>query len=126
MTAIKNIKNIVREIAFNCYWLWINSSNDNKVNYLRKKGCKIGNGNEIVGKMSRMGIGSEPYLITIGDNNLISDNVYFHTHDGGVKVLNALKFFPDGNYDKIGKIRVGNNCFIGSGVRIMGEAVRKP
>jgi acetyltransferase-like isoleucine patch superfamily enzyme len=59
---------------------------------------------------------SEPYLITIGDNVRISDNVNFITHDGGMHVIRQLKNIPA---DLFGKITVGNNVFIGMGTIIL-------
>ena len=85
--------------------------------YLRELGCKVGDKTRFVGKLDK--IGSEPYLIEIGKDCLISDNVYFHTHDGGVKVLNSLGYWGKETCDRMARIRVGNNCFIGSGARIM-------
>jgi acetyltransferase-like isoleucine patch superfamily enzyme len=58
--------------------------------------------------------GSEPYLITIGDDVTIIDVVIFHTHDGGVGILR--KKYPGINISK--PIRIGNNVFIGSNTTI--------
>lgn len=49
-----------------------------------KKGMKVGCG---CTEMSGVNYGSEPYLITIGDNVRISNNVLFVTHDGGSWVI---------------------------------------
>lgn len=57
----------------------------------------------------RIDFGSEPYLITIGDNVTITDRVRFITHDGGVGIFR--KEFPGINV--FGKITIGNNVFIG-------------
>lgn len=59
--------------------------------------------------------GSEAYLISIGDNVTITQDVVFHTHDGGVFVLRDQ--FPGLNI--FGRITIGNNVFIGSNVIIM-------
>ena len=94
-----------------------NRTSAGKVDYLRKKGCKIGDGTKLL-----CGIGSfgtEPYLVEIGENCLLSSNLSFLTHDGGVKVLNFLNYFDGVLMDKIGKIVVGNNCFIGNSAKIM-------
>lgn len=40
------------------------------------------------------------------------------THDGGISVLNNLNFFEE-KMDKLGRIKVGNNVFIGMYVKIM-------
>lgn len=58
---------------------------------------------------------SEPYLIEIGNNVTITQNVTFHTHDGGVALFR--KKFPGINV--FGKIKIGNNVFIGSDAIIM-------
>ena len=52
---------------------------------------------------------TEPYLVSIGDNVTISYNVCFNTHDDSIESY----------YKKdtliVGRISVGNNCFIGTG-----------
>lgn len=69
-----------------------------------------------LGKNVRMtgtpNFGSEPYLITIGDNTSISFDVAFVTHDAATRVIRNL---PDGNPETViyGPIRVGKNCVIG-------------
>ncbi len=73
--------------------------------YLRRKGCKIG-------KNTRIGsadFGSEPYLVKIGNNCVVSTQVSFITHDGGLDVLR--REIPDIGY--MGKIEILDNCFIG-------------
>jgi len=95
-------------------------NDERKLAYCRKLGCKVGDKTRFIGNVN---LGSEPFLIEIGEDCLISDNVHFHTHDGGVKVLNACGFFNGKRMDKMARIRIGNNCFIGSGSRIMGGVV---
>lgn len=51
---------------------------------------------------------SESYLIEIGDNVTISDHVSFVTHD------NSISKIISGKSDVYGRIKVGNNCFIGA------------
>lgn len=63
--------------------------------------------------------GSEPYLITVGENCLFSADIYFVTHDGGVKVLNSLNYFEGKRKDNIAPINIGNNVYIGMGAYIM-------
>ena len=114
MNPIKRIY----EFFYSHIEFYIANRNDaNKRAYLRKLGCKVGDKTRFVGKV--LGYGSEPYLIEIGSNCLISDNINFHTHDGGVKVLNAAGYFGGKRMDKMGRIKIGDNCFIGSGARIM-------
>jgi len=61
-------------------------------------------------RLYSLNIFSEPYLVEIGDNVIVSGEVIFLTHDGAVNT--ALREIPDvvGHY---GKIRIGDNCFIG-------------
>lgn len=59
---------------------------------------------------------SEPYLIEIGDNVIISGDVNFVTHDGGIYLFKEEKKDLFGNF---GRIRIGNNCFIGIGSTIL-------
>lgn len=95
----------------------INRNSESKCEYLRSLGCKVGRGTRFTGKLS---IGSEPYLIEIGENCLLSGTIHFHTHDGAVKVLNSVGFFNGEAMDKVARIKIGNNCFIGNDARIMG------
>lgn len=53
--------------------------------------------------------GSEPFLIEIGDNVTITRGVSFVNHDGGVALFR--KEYPGLNV--YGKIKIGNNVFIG-------------
>lgn len=92
-------------------------NDDSKRDYLRNQGAIIGDGTRFIGKPF---LGTEPYLIEIGEDCLISDNVVFHTHDGGVKVLNGAGYFGKSFMDKMARIKVGNNCFIGSCVHLLG------
>lgn len=68
---------------------------------------KIGKNLRITGK--HISFGSEPYLVEIGDDVTISGDVKFETHDGGVAIFR--KEYPGMNV--FGRIKVGNNVFIG-------------
>lgn len=58
--------------------------------------------------------GSEPYLITIGDNTTVSFDVAFVTHDAGTRVLRNLATNEKEKQTVIyGEIKIGKNCFIG-------------
>jgi acetyltransferase-like isoleucine patch superfamily enzyme len=80
--------------------------------YSKYLGVTFGKNVRITGSPS---FGSEPYLITIGDNVTITLGVVFHNHDGGVGVLRSK--YP--GIDIIKPIRIGNNVFIGSNATIM-------
>lgn len=85
-----------------------------EIGYYRKQGVTIGENCSMLGKIE---FGSEPYLISIGDNVRITNGVTFVTHDGGVHVIRNLYNLP--NIDKFGEIKIGNNVFIGTKTIIM-------
>ena len=75
-----------------------------KTEYYRRLGVKIGSGFQAG---SHIEWGTEPFLIEIGNNVKITDNVRFITHDGGVFVLRNI--YPDMEHaDVFGKIVIGN------------------
>lgn len=84
------------------------------LSYAKKIGVKVGKNVQIAKTVC---FDSEPYLITIGDNSKITNNVRFVTHDGGVHVLRTLFEMADADY--FAKISIGNNTFIGNNVTIM-------
>lgn len=81
------------------------------------QGIVLGAGTRVVGDVS---FGSEPYLISIGENCLITDGVKFVTHDGGVQVpfIKGGAFMHEiyGRKVLAGRISLGDNIFIGNGV----------
>lgn len=85
-----------------------------------KSGMKVGERTKFVGSQQ---FGSEPFLIQIGEDCLITDGVKFITHDGSIQVplIAAGESFSD-IYSKkstFGKIVIGNNVFIGVGACIL-------
>lgn len=87
----------------------------NPIKYYRSLGVSIGERVIFTGSPSW---GSEPWLIHIGNDVLITNNVSFHTHDGMVHSLVRL----DPKYKdivKFGKIVIEDHCSIGAGARIM-------
>jgi len=76
--------------------------------YRKYIGVKIGKGCRIMDK--RLGLfGSEPYLIEIGHNVTLAEDVKLITHDGGVAILRD----EHPGLNVYGKILIQNNCFIG-------------
>jgi len=101
-----------------CYY---NSSDERKTIWFRKSGCKIGKGNRFNCKLDFMA--SEPYLVEIGDNNLFAGGCRLVTHDGGVKVLNTLGYFNGKQMDKMGRIKIGSNVFLGLDTIVMPNVI---
>lgn len=60
-----------------------------RIKHLRNKGLRIGNGCEIYRSVN---FGSEPYLISIGNDVRITSGVKFCTHDGGIWTLRKKDF----------------------------------
>lgn len=95
---LKKIKEVVYSLALS------------KERYARHVGVRIGKNCMIATRKWS----SEPYLIFIGDNVQVTNDVYFHTHGGGHV---ARKDFP--NFDVFGKIIIKDGAYIGSGSHIM-------
>lgn len=94
-----------------------NRSYASKRKYLRNKGAVIGETTRLMCGTSAFG--TEPFLITVGERCLITDGVKIFTHDGGVSVLNNLKYFGDKRMDKMAPVKIGNNVYIGNNALIM-------
>lgn len=86
----------------------------NSVAAAKKAGLRIGAKTILVGDQS---FGTEPFLIEIGANCLITDGVKFITHDGSIQVpLIAAGEKLENVYSKksiFGRIKIGNNVFVG-------------
>lgn len=90
-------------------------SSEQRIKYYRKKGVKIGKGCFIANDVS---FGSEPYLISIGNNVRITENVSFSNHDGGLWVVRRL-YEEYKDVDIVKLITIGNNVHIGVDAVIM-------
>lgn len=89
---------------------------EKKRKWLELCGAKIGSGTVIKTGMDSF---PEPYMVSIGDNVYIASNVAFMTHDGSLSWMSRKMGFTEKRTDKIGKIEIGNNCFVGSRAIIM-------
>jgi len=81
------------------------------VGYARHKGVAVGENCRIIIRE----FGTEPWLISIGDNVTISDGVKLLTHDGSTWLIND----EDGRRYLYRRVRIGNNVFIGVNSVIM-------
>lgn len=82
--------------------------------YAQKYCASVGEQVRICGKTN---FGSEPWLIEIGNHVLMSGNISFINHDGATFVFREKEKYKD--VIKYGKIKIGNNCFIGYNVTIL-------
>lgn len=91
--------------------------NINTIKFWRKKGALIGEDCDISVNAS---LGSEPYLINIGNHVRINSGVNLITHDGGVWVLRELSDAENSeDIDLFGKINIKDNVHIGTNAIIM-------
>lgn len=83
--------------------------NEYSIMRMRQSGIKIGERCRIYTYLQS----NEPSLISIGDDVTISSGVCFVTHDNSIlKVLDPMT-------DVVGKITVGNRCFVGQNSMLM-------
>ncbi|TXK77874.1 acyltransferase [Mesonia sp. K4-1] len=86
----------------------------NPIGCSRLMGVRIGQNCKIYGNSPNMW-GTEPFLITIGDNVFITDGCKFINHDGGTLVLRK----KDQTLEYTAPINVGNNVYLGMETMIM-------
>lgn len=84
----------------------------NPIKYAKKIGVNINGKVKAYGKVVW---GTEPWLITLGNNVHITDGVKFLTHEGSVLIYQ--KTIPDLEVSK--PIVVGNDVFLGNNVLIL-------
>lgn len=101
-----NIINILRRIKDDTIkFLFKNLNNSFRVWMWRKMGVKIGKNCRI----HCFSLSPESYLIEIGDNVVITENVFLITHEGSITVFHK----ENPNLDLFGTIKIGDNTFIG-------------
>ncbi|MCX8522345.1 acyltransferase [Chryseobacterium formosus] len=80
----------------------------------KRKGLRVGKNLYIEGIPN---FGSEPFLVEIGDDVTIAENVSFINHGGDARVTKKIEKFADGRF--FGRIKIGNNTFVGKSTIIM-------
>ena len=80
----------------------------NPIKCSRFMGVNIGENCRIYGNSPSMW-GTEPFLITLGNNVHITDGCYFITHDGGTLILR--QYTPD--LEVTAPINIGNDVYFG-------------
>ena len=84
----------------------------NRIKYAKKIGVNFGENLHIYGEISW---GTEPWLITIGNNVHLTNGVSFINHDGGTLLFRDR--VPDLEITK--PITIGNNVYVGNNVMIL-------
>ncbi|GET33957.1 hypothetical protein PbJCM13498_28200 [Prolixibacter bellariivorans] len=82
----------------------------NEIKWARKMGVRVGDNCRLL----NVSFSSEPYLVKIG-NHVSATRVHFETHDGGMWIFRDKH--PE--WDKINRIEVGDNVYIGYEALIM-------
>lgn len=91
------------------------ASSDRKIKYLRRQGMKIGQDC----LFNTMSFSTEPYLIEIGNHVAIAGGTEIITHDGAIWCFRE----EIANADVFGKIKLGDNVFIGDNCTILPNTI---
>ena len=79
-----------------------------------RRGLRLGEDVRFIG---RPDLGSEPYLIEIGNHVTVSSRVTFITHDGATWVFRHRPEYR--GLQRFGRIIIKDNCFIGAGAILL-------
>ena len=88
----------------------------NKIKWLKLCGMDIGEGTSLKCGLEAF---PEPYMVKIGKKVYVAPGVSFMTHDGALSWMSRAMGYTDKRTDKIGRIEIMDNCFIGANVMIM-------
>ena len=91
------------------------ANDEEYIELLRKTGLIVGEGCSI---SKTAYFGGEPWLIRIGNNTRITNDVKFITHDGGLWTLRKIGKLDEKDV-KYSAIKIGDNCNISWNVIIM-------
>lgn len=103
-----SVRDIIKSVYF--YNIKKMKPHEYRVYHLRKAGMNIGENCWLFSDDLET---AEPYLVSIGNNVMISSNVLFTTHDA------SASYYIKGASDIFGRINIGNNVFIGMGSIVM-------
>ena len=90
-----------------------------KIAYLRRRGVRIGARCDILTSAANFHLGSEPYLIEIGDEVTLSKDVNLITHDGSSRVFRGRIEGSCRYGNRFAPIIIKDRCFIGTQTLIL-------
>lgn len=96
------LKRLIKQFYFKKIKKWDNAQI--RLHHLRQCGMSIGERTYIFSDELET---TESYLVSIGNDVMISSNVRFVTHDA------SASYYIPGASDLFGRICIGNHCFIG-------------
>lgn len=110
------MKKILRKLFFLCIGKPHLESSNSYINWLRKKGLKIGEGTLAISPRKITIDITRPELIDIGENVLLHNGTTILTHDYASRsfVNKYSEFLPSH-----GRIKIGNNVWLGENVTIL-------
>jgi acetyltransferase-like isoleucine patch superfamily enzyme len=103
-TCFKSVGFGVQQL-FRLFVIYVWYNRYTRVEYFRKQGAQIGEGCSIIPKE----LGTEPYLVKLGNHVSIAGGVVFMTHDGGAYIFGEE--IP--HIQVFGPIVIEDNCLIG-------------
>ncbi|BCL74673.1 hypothetical protein JHS3_04090 [Jeongeupia sp. HS-3] len=107
---------LIKRLVFKIQRLWVESSSDRYIGYLRHKGVRVGHG-VVVHDPRRVTIDlTRPSLVSIGNNVQITRGFLLLTHGYDWYVLRNLF---DEVYASSGRVSIGNNVFFGFNVTLL-------
>ena len=101
------LKKIIKKLIYG-----YRADSDTYINFLRKKGMKIGNDVDVYDMRSVFIDDTRPFLIEIGNNVAITKGVSILTHGYDWNVFKGG--YTGKVYGSAGKVTIGNNVFIGN------------
>lgn len=107
-----NLKGFFKRLML---WFLKKASNNVRIKYWRSQGMKIGENCLI----NTVAFSTEPYLIEIGNHVALANGTEIITHDGAIWCFRE-ELGPD---DVFGKIKIGNNVFIGNNCTILPNTI---
>ncbi len=95
-------------------------SSSGRANYLKKVFHHVGNNCSVMDRKVPL----YPELISLGNNVHLASHVFLTTHDAIHRMINSYEKARGGKRrasETVGCIQIGDNVFIGSGTRILGN-----
>ena len=105
---------ILYKIILKIASIWQNILKQATIEAAKNRGLKIGENLYVQGVPN---FGSEPFLIEIGNHVTLAEGVSFINHGGDALVTKRIEKYKDGR--NFGRIKIGNNTFIGKGTILM-------
>ena len=105
------IKKTIKRFLISALYGKERTSREAYVEWLRKIGVRVGDNVYITDPIRCDLDVTRPWLLQIGDDCVITDNVVVLTHDFSFSTVSKCSL---GTYPSCGKVTIGNNVFIGS------------